>query len=150
MYYALYDVYSSVDASDPQAAEIQEEVIEQLGAGLPFLPFLIGAPLLIPTLTISRAVGRLRTAVNDLRPRLLEPGAVGDMEAGRLQKNLQTIELVREVETHMQSLNRGRGLGFSLMGVQLNPRALGTVIMAAASVAVTFKRVLADQEAALA
>ena len=111
------------------------------------MPFFIGAPLLIPTLTISRAVGRLRTAVNDLRPRLLEPGAVGDMEAGRLQKNLQAVELVREVETHMQSLNRGRGLGFSLMGVPLNPRTLGTVIMAAASVALTFYRLLADQEA---
>ena len=82
-----------------------------------------------------------------LTPRLLEPGAVGDMEAGRLQKNLQAVGLVREVETHMQSLNRGRGLGFSLMGVQLNPRALGTVMMAAASAALTFKRVLADQEA---
>ena len=85
--------------------------------------------------------------MNDLRPRLHEPGAVGDMEAGRLQKNLQAVELVREVETHMQSLNRGRGLGFSLMGVPLNPRTLGTVIMAAASVALTFYRLLADQEA---
>ena len=50
----------------------------------------------------------------------------------------------------MQSLNRGRGLGFSLMGVQLNLGALGTAMVAAATVALTFKRVLADQEAALA
>ncbi len=66
-------------------------------------------------------MGRLRTAVNGLRPRLFEPGAVGGMEAGRLQKNLQRwssgVGGLWEAETHdMQSLNRGRGLGFSLVG----------------------------------
>eukprot|EP01043_Picozoa_sp_COSAG02_P023431 COSAG02_NODE_1251_length_13599_cov_13.573259_8_plen_188_part_00 len=142
----IYEVLQSeANSTSSEAVQLQREATREASFYCTyywFQPIWIGAPLLLPTMILSRAVARLRGAVNDLRPRLLEQAALADMEAADVEKNLNTLKLVREIETHMQFLNRGRGLGFSVLGVQLNSRVVGTAITAASSAFLTLYRLV--------